>query len=696
MERDRRACFRAAGAAVCLVTLGAVLLIGGCSEDDSPTDASVPDEPFVIEDTVGVDLDLPANGAYRAPGDSVSFRFPEGASGRLVHGALIGAPPRGWEGGRGLYIRYEGGEEVRLSVPFEEGSVCFLLCYGSTFGSWDDPQRTRWFALPVVDTVRAGAVDSLMFRLGQPDVAAGKSGETGVAHWLLTLPAGSTEAGAFHDAAALAGDFLAAWLDSLDEPLRAGCGERRRAFPPAFYPDGWHYTGFSRPGPSGGAQPLARIGFDPRSVSPQRIAHQVGHYCMHLLAGDQAFLELEEHAPVETAIGAFQQGRRGIVEDYARLHEWILTGSIGGAGHPGIPAEFFGARKPDAARIDVPSIEGYGVVLLHALARADTTITNLRGESVTIPIVGFDYGELAARVLVHAPADMSSLWNVIGEALAESGREDLLPPLAAATGWAYTVRGTLLDAGDAPVAGARIWSFVEAGGRYYRTTQGAQVTDSLGEFTLTGIASGNARIRVDAPADSFDFEVRFLPTAYTDAQRDLKEFTAWPAMERMTRVMIFLDFDFAPTPADTAGGLGFLFANANTLVAPGVAFEADRVRIDHPYVLPWPLAASDTLRWTVDSLDLAYSRETGEVTRFALAFHNRLEPPQTLALRAAGPLQAFMEGCNTVHLVRMNGLAPAAVAALFEIEFDDPGTGTHSETDLRGNVQSIEVRLSRG
>ncbi|MFH1144198.1 MAG: carboxypeptidase-like regulatory domain-containing protein [Candidatus Eisenbacteria bacterium] len=661
----------------------------GCDGEHAPTQYTPTPEPFEVADTVSVSLELAPGAAYTDSAAGLAFYFPGGASGDLTYGALISAPVRRFEGGRGLYIHYGGGEEVWLTVPAEAGDFTVLLGYGSPFGSWNISASQHWFALPVVDTLKSGETDSLRIQLGQPALLGC---ETAWAYWLLTLPGDSEEGARFAASIEQARGYIATWLDSLDTTTRSSCLQRIAGdLPPAFYPDGNYYTGFTRPCAGDAPRPLARIGISP-GASPQTIAHQIGHYCMHLLAGDAAYLALEELSPLEAGIGAFHALREGPIEDYAHYHEYLLTGSIEGAGDPAAPAGFFGPVAPAPGRIDLPSIEGYGVLLLHALTQRDSTVNSLTGGRVGVPIVGWSYAELAAHVLSLAPPSMTDLWEAVDGHLRASGRGDLLPPLAAATGWCYTASGTVSDASGFGVSGARIWNILERDGRRYASSENPVLTQEGGDFVLSTLYPGKSVVRVEAPADTFEFEITFPQGGFTDQERDLGTVAAWSTLERLGNVGVTIRLQFAAHP-DSATILDCFFYCARV---PGVTYGRDRLYLAHPVVLPCAGPGDDPARcWTIDSLAAAYSLETGLVSELRVDIHNQEQPPATLSLRGRAPLPATMVGCNSVYFARVSNVSPAVIAGMFAIDYQESAT-SFTENDLRGDLQAIEVRAYRG
>jgi len=671
----------------------ALLVFAGCGEDDSPTGNEEPDDGiFDIGDTTRWAIDLPAGGVFQPQGDSLAVLFPEPAHGHLTYGAILAGPATGHAGGRGLYVRYEGDGEARLRVPYTEEETACLLTYGEPAGSWHSHVRNMWYALPVADTIRSTAGDSLVFLLGLPQEREAGECEAGFAHWLITIPAASEEGLALRASIALARQFLAAWLDSLDEPLRTQAETRMRdELPPHFYPDGNYYAGFARLCPSGRIVSQARIGIAPQATS-SRIAHQIGHYAMHILAGDEAYRELESHRLPDKGIGAFQFDRLGLIEDYAHWHEYLLAGSVEGAGDPNDPSGFF-PSPVDPARLDAPSLEGYGVLLFEALTRNDSTIVTLGGDETTVPALGLDYGDLAP-ILRLAKPDMNRLWNALDPLLESEGCGGCLPLLAAATGWNYSGHGVLVGPGSVLIQGARLSDRVMVNGREYVSPRTA-VTASDGSFRITNIFPGPSRIVVEAPADTFELATAYAFEQKTDRARDFDRLSAWASLDGLEKVSLDVDLSFAAQLEDSVAVVRCTLSSGTMLKTQGFLFEPSRVRLEAPLTLPCSTPGDPGRCWVIDSLRLAYSLETGKVSEISAEAHTRADPPARLTLRAKGEPQASMHGCNTVYFLNLANVPEGSLADAVAIDYRTSSGERFSEGDLRG-AQDAVVRVWRG
>jgi hypothetical protein len=666
-----------------------VLLAAGCGRDEPSCPVDSAPGPFVLRDTSSVVLALAAGERWDDPVTGLRFVFPEGAAGKLTRGRIQDGPARPWADGAGVYVDYAGEGTVRIRIAHEAGGYECLLAYGTPRGSWTDGQRERWFAMPMTPAGRADSLDAWLAT--RPRVGS-EACEASPYYWLLRFPAGSSRVDSLDASIAVAQGFLAAWLDSLHETQRAVCRQRMSGgLAPRFCPDGSYYSGFFRPC-DGALEPRPRIGLRP-GASAGDIAHQVGHYAAHLLVGDDAYALLERDAGFDPTLGTPRYERRGVIEDYARYHEYLFTGAVTGAGDPAEPATFFapGGAPPAPEAVDVPSLQGYGVLLLHALGRRDPVMTCLTGETLTVPLAGLDYGTLAEHVLAHGPASTESLRGAAEAYLSSRGMAECLPALTAATGWCYFGEGHVVDRGGHLAEGVEVRNVIRAGDRDYRAPGEPARSDSTGQFTLHRVLSGPSTLRATVAGDSFDTRLTIAWTKRTTTRLQLGTLVAWSDLSSMERLRIRLDLGFATASGDT---LPFEF-NQVLADTEGV-FARNRICLESPFAYACAPGADPATCWVLDSLEIRYDLGTGEVEDLRFRVRNLTDPPTALALRATEPLQASMPNSKRIYFVDRESV-PAAVARRgIALELVTPAGERYTEVDLRGERLWLEVRAYCG
>ena len=460
---------------------------------------------------------------------------------------------------------------------------------------------------------------------------------------------------------------------------------------PAFCPDASYYAGFLRRcGEAALARP--RIGLRAGATRGE-IAHQVGHFVTHLLVGDEGYAALEAETWIDPTIGVARHLRSGAIEDYARYHEYLFTGAVEGAGDPAAPATFFAPQgsPPSPEAIDIPSLQGYGVLLLHALGRSDPTMTWLTGETRSVPPVGLRYAALAEFVIAPGARSMDGLRETAATYLTSIGRADALPVLLAATGWRYRAWGSILDRSGARVAGIALRDIVSAGGRDYAAGETPALTDSTGSYTGLCLFGGATRLRATVVSDSFDIAVTTTWDKDTPQRVGLSTGVAWPYLDRMERLRINLTLGFATADGDTLP-----FAFNQVLADSDGVFTPSRIYIDAPFAYPCAGSSGRSACWVLDSLQIRYDLATGTVEDLRFRLHDLSFRPTRFALRLRQPVQAAMETTKRVHFVSPTEISAAAAQAAFAMELTEPDGTRHTEADLRGENLWIEVRAYCG
>lgn len=663
-----------------------LLTIAACSEDQVAEPDVNPPSPFVLGEETVVTLDLPAGSHWAAPDSGLAFVFPAGARGTLRFAPIVDGPAPPWPGGLGFHVEFTGSEPLALRVPHATGGLEVLLAYGVPRGSWREPPATRWFAMP---GATVGGPDSLDLLLALGPRTGAELCESSLYYWLRRFEPGAPQIDSLNAAIETARGFLNAWLDSLDQPLRDACRQRMEGeMAPAFCPDGSYYAGFLR---RCGEAPQARPRIGLRAgATPGEIAHQVGHYVTHLLVGDEGYAALERDTWIDPTIGTARYDRSGAIEDYARYHEVLFTGAVEGAGDPAAPATFFAPQgsPPSPEAVDIPSLQGYGVLLLHALGRSDPAMTWLTGETRSVPVAGLRYAALAEHVIAAGDRTMDGLRDTAADYLTSIGRGDALPVLLAATGWRYRGSGRVLDRSGAHRAGLAVRDIVTAGGIDYAAQEEPVLTDSTGRYTGLSVFGGPSRLRATVTGDSFDAALTTTWDKDTPETFEVPTSIAWPYLDRMERLRIHLALRFATDGGDT---LGFLFNQV--LADSNATFTPSRIAIDAPFAYPCGGAVTC---WILDSLEIRYDLATGTVEDLSFRVHELEDQPTRFALRLRQPLQAVTEGSQRVYFANQAGVSAAVAQQAFTMELTEPSGARHTEAHLLGEDLWIEVRAYCG
>jgi len=456
-------------------------------------------------------VDVSGQTAVTEPLSGLVFRFPDAGAGTLKLTAIVEAPARPFSGGSGWAIEYQGQSPVVLVVPPNETEESSVYGFGVHLGSVDDGGNAAGRWVPVAgDEISAGtfeyelplaaAASSAAGQSPSPDrsarVRAGGRGYAGFSnYWIRQVKPTSDETERRNMTNLQMLDYIDAWIGALPAALSASArAEVDGRLKLRRYYDGNYYIGFTRRLLIGNST-TAMLGLT-TTADAQVIAHEVGHYMNHVLAGDSAYLAIEDTTPDENhGLGDVHEGRSVIVEDYAYFSQYFLTGSVG-AGDPAAgPRSLIGSADP---KRDMPSVEGFGCLLLAALVRPEPSVLAVpSGKKEDAPVVGADFGSVLALVSAGA-ANMNALRDRVETFLSGQGAADKLPAMAERIGWSYHGSGRVLDGNGKPVAGAMVKSVNTVGDVEY--VAGTAMTGSDGRFTIDRLFPGDSIVRVTASA----------------------------------------------------------------------------------------------------------------------------------------------------------------------------------------------------
>ena len=499
--------------------LSLILVLGGCNAPKTPL--------F----TYGPPREIDVEGQFEVfDGESgLTFIFSEGGKGSLTVREILSGPPRPFAGGRGFEVSYPGGSEffVRVSVAENEEAGCWG--WGFMDGSADDgvSRDGRWVPIPGVEEnatwiyrwVMPYEVPSQKPEEGRLRSALiPRSNHRGFSqYWINSVKPDASDA---ERRIALAGQVeldIQSWIAVLPPTLQQTVRARVAAMPYRLYWDGSYYIGFTRSLLWTVATPMIGLRVD---SDANTVAHEVGHYMTHVLAGDEAYLAMEDTAPDENhGLGTWQPGRP-LVEDYAYFSQFLLTGAVGAA-DPTVPRLLLWGIDP--RKVDMPGVEGFGTVLLASLVRtANSTVSVFSAQLEPVPVVGASLGEVATLYVLGA-ASVDALRPHLENFVATRGKAGALAVLAERAGWSYAAKGRVLDQGGQPVQNAQVSNILNVAGTDYDTGDGGTATtDSNGRFKLKRMFFGTSVLRIKlSNGEEKDVTVKIDPASPTNQEIDL-------------------------------------------------------------------------------------------------------------------------------------------------------------------------------
>lgn len=512
-------------AAICVL---ATSLIAGCADRERLTDAPPP----------AVEWEFGPATSYTAPSapggtiaDSVSgaaFRFPAGGTGSVVVAPILSGPQPLFPG-EGFSVDYAGGTEIQLVVDPEDAGHVMVTGYGTTNGSFSDISSDpyRWIAVPAVDTLETGVAflltppfEGAVATRGFPPSTRRGFRE----YWISRIPAGADKITKMIHLERQSAAYIDSFLTAFPEPRRTELRTEATGRMHRHYQyDGCYYQGFwwRSLGQAGRLiRPTIHLRLD---ADAGNVAHETGHYITHLLAGDDAWSTLEGQAPLwDTDHGPLDMmGRDFMLEDYAYLAEWFLTGGVKAYDlHDPYPA--FKDFTPIGR--DFPSMEGFGAFLLGALTRTEPTMRDIiRGRPIDVPAPGLTDAEVFEIIARGAPG-IEGLRNEIETALGPNAGQ--LPVIAQRTGWSYSVRGRLVGPTGQPVTGITTSSIYRVGETLYEGGYTTLESNPNGEFSVVGdVFPGRSFLRfVDSP-DTAEVTINIDWSQHTDQSVNLGNLT---------------------------------------------------------------------------------------------------------------------------------------------------------------------------
>jgi hypothetical protein len=462
------------------------------------------------------------------PVSGLSFGFPEGGRGTLTISEILSAPERPVAGGRGWRLEADSLDAVTVRAPVGADEEAACRAWGFLEGSADDgaPRDGRWIPVPGEDLGDGTwAYDWVApFQIVSPSIArlaqaalVPRSGHLGSSqYWINQVKPGAAEVDRRVAIGLQMGSDIDAWVAALPAGRAAVARLRVTGLRPSRHYDGNYYIGFTRRALWNTVTPMIGLRLDADADS---IAHEVGHYMTHVLAGDDAYLTIENTAPDENhGLGVAQPGRI-LVEDYAYFSQFFLTGSVRGA-DPTLSRLLLSNQDP--RKVDLPTVEGFGTALLAAMVRtAGSTVGQLSKTEEPVPVVGAAFGDVLALYSAGA-VTLDALWPRLESLVAARGRAGALPVLAERAGWSYAASGRVLDANGQPLADVPVVNVLAVGSVDYDTGQaGKTKTGKDGRFRLTRVFPGSSTLRVDLPTGRKDVSIRVDPTTPTTKEADL-------------------------------------------------------------------------------------------------------------------------------------------------------------------------------
>ena len=479
-----------------------------CSKD-SNNEIVAPENPetiFEYSDPNVYAVENSPNSTIYDQATEVTLSFPEGGIGNVSISEILSAPVTTFEG-KGVKIEYTGNTPIDLVVDTSDGNFAEVLEYGNFIGCFDDEigNGKRWTAVPKSKTDGAKISFTLMmpYNLSKPVVVKPIGSNN---FWIARLKptADLVEQRVATELQILT--FYKQFLSTLPASISTAVEAKAKSrFLRTKYDNGAYYSGFWMKvlGKGVSYEPTVHLGLPPRI---QQIAHELGHYLVHLLVGDDIQVTLENQANLSGKHAVLDiVGREVLLEDLAYFTEFVLTER--GADAYNLIEPYDMLKKLHPLNNDFPSYEGFAAHFLAQLVRTEPTIRDFEtGQQRKIPLVNLSYGQVF-EIISKGATDINTLRKNVEDYLGSQANK--LPVICHRLGWRYLAEGKLVDPEGNPISGASIEPIVDINGVIYKGMEGAATSSSDGTFVLSGEAfPGNSILRVKlSPDDSTDVPI---------------------------------------------------------------------------------------------------------------------------------------------------------------------------------------------
>ena len=452
----------------------------------------------------------------------VTLSFPEGGNGNVSISKIKSSPLAPVEG-EGVKIEYMGNTPIDLVVDTLGGYEAVVFEYGKFSGCFDDDigGGERWTEVP--ESGKNGSEISFMLMMPvelQKTNAGKKYGSNNF--WIARLKPGADKVQQRLAASMQMDSYYKQFVAALPASLKSKVESKRKSayLRERFESGGAYYSGFwMRIFGSGLTyQPTIHLNLPPK---PQQIAHEFGHYLIHLTVGDGVQATLEGQGNLTSGHGVLDvNGRYNLLEDLAYFTEYFISGVGAGIYNLTEPYDMLRGQKPD--KNDFPSYEGFAAHFLAQLIRTKPQIRDFAsGNSVDIPLLKLNYGQVF-EIISKGATGINDLRANIESYLGT--RADRLPVIAHRVGWRYSVKGKLVDPSGTPVHDAIIKPIkIVDGVTYQGKLKGTCFSRKDGSFTLTAEAfPGKSALQIiQTTGDSTDIPIEIDWNKLTTEMIDL-------------------------------------------------------------------------------------------------------------------------------------------------------------------------------
>lgn len=438
----------------------------------------------------------------------VTLSFPEGGLGNVTISKITSNPITPLEG-EGVKIEYSGDTPIDLVVDTSDGLSATILEYGNFNGCFDDSigNGERWTEVPRDVTNESEISFMLMMPYDLKKSVTGKKiGSNNF--WIARLKPTADKVDQRIAVSLQIDTYYKQFLATLPTSIKdAVINKRKSRFLSEDFSSGGHYySGFWMRAFGKGItyQPTIHLSLPPKS---QVIAHETGHYLIHLLVGDNVQSTLEGQGNLFGGHGVLDVvGRNVVLEDLAYFTEFFLTGSGADAYNLFEPYDMLRGKSP--LKTDFPSYEGFTAHFLAQLVRSNPKIRDYSDGTKfrPIPLLNLSYGQVF-EIISKGATGINDLRANIEQYLGK--KANALPVIGHRLGWRYTLKGKLVDPKGNSVSNATIEPLVIFDGATYKGKfSGVCKSGTDGSFLIAEEGfPGKSILRIKYLTDSVDVPI---------------------------------------------------------------------------------------------------------------------------------------------------------------------------------------------
>ncbi len=471
-----------------------------CKKDNNDNNEN-PAVDWVIGTKTTVEINASPGDEVTESVNGLTFMFPDGGSGTLEVAPIISGVAPLIEG-FGYYINFTGTDKIRLILPESDTATTMVWGYGEEDGLMHDYTNSMntWVAIPydsITPEKRAYLLVMPQLKMDK-DIKAEKKGYN---YTYITTLRG--EDAVFYKYESMKSELKAMikrYLDSIQPgPLKDLILERRNTIVEKLYWGSPSYDPFWMDA----SEPCCKINLNQDYPSIEQLktdlAHESGHYIMHLMVGNSGYQTLQAQLPANTTmhgIGTPADRDDYMIEESAYLSEYFQNGTVAGY-NPEEPRIMLSGsyNMPDVQ--DFPGIEGYGIVLFAGLHRTNPKIKDVHApygvsRFTDFPVIGAPFKDIF-EIQGKGAKSIDELRNHINDYLISKNKGQLAVPFFHRLGWGYhNVTMTIVDPQGNKLSNVSARSICIADGKTWYGPKMTTVTGTDGNYTLKGVFGGTA------------------------------------------------------------------------------------------------------------------------------------------------------------------------------------------------------------